>query len=87
MTFLGDDGREKRDSHGYFPARRADVRKLRYVTRRSCDGWPEVGSCSGHAMRGCDYCRDCEDLRLAHEGGETIRTDDEDEDSEGGRDD
>lgn len=59
MTFTGEDGREHRD-------RTRDG--VPWRARRSCDGWPELGSCSGYAVRGSDYCRDCETLRRAHEG-------------------
>jgi hypothetical protein len=72
VTYLGDDGREHR-SLGPSPGRR-----VRWVTKRSCDGWPELGSCSSTAMRGCDYCRECETLRRAH-GGEADLTEAEDE--------
>jgi len=62
VTYLGYDGREHRDKFWRGEAR------IRYDTRRACDGWPELGSCSSFAIRGCDYCRECESLRRAHEG-------------------
>lgn len=57
-----------------------------YRSRRPCDGWPEIGSCASYALRGCDYCRDCEMLRRAHEGGPD-NLDDDEEDCDEGRDD
>ena len=79
MTYTGDDGREHRARRDLLPpAMRPDARRLRYVTRRGCDGWPELGSCSGRAMKGCDYCSECETLRRAHEGGADL-TDTQDE--------
>lgn len=77
MTYLGDDGREHRDKGHY----RFGRPPARYISKRGCDGWPELGTCSGRAMKGCDYCRDCEALRRAHEGGPAV-TDDEDEDDD-----
>jgi len=51
-----------------------------FYGRRSCDGWPELGSCSRAAMRGCDYCRECETLRRAHEGEADLNDEQEDYD-------
>lgn len=51
-------------------------------SKRSCDGWPEIGSCSAFAMRNCDYCKDCEALRRAHEGIEPFEEDTDETDTE-----
>lgn len=37
-----------------------------YRELRTCDGWPELGSCGRYAMRYSSYCADCEALRRAH---------------------
>lgn len=47
--------------------------------RRECDGWPELGGCSGFAMQNFDYCRECEALRRAHEGDGDVTEDGDDD--------
>lgn len=49
-----------------------------YRERRTCLGWPEVGTCERNAQTekrhrsgrwSPRYCRECDELRLLHAGG------------------
>lgn len=73
MSYLGPDGRERKSRFRERPGAQA---------HRACDGWPELGSCSYSAMSRCDYCRECETLRRAHEGEADVTDDDDEEGSD-----